>query len=140
MMTMFPKHWVTHWGIGWVYHAKSMIEEAIPEFEKALELSNRNHTIVFDLGLTYYEWGERAKAEVLFDELKQRSENEYIPPLYFSFIHYFRGEKDQALEWLERSCNERDSWIFWLVNFPVKNRQIPEEPRFNEILEKYGLR
>lgn len=83
---MFPKDYFTHGILGRAYQGKSMSKEAIAEFEKAKELSDRNHAVLISLGLTYYEEGERAKVEKLFNEIMQRSKHEYIPSLYI-FIY-----------------------------------------------------
>lgn len=56
------------------------------------------------------------------------------------FIHLFRGDRDKALEWLERACEERDSWLPSFLDWPIKSHSIPDDPVFNEILKKYGLR
>ena len=84
--------------------------------------------------------GKKSKAETLFDIVMQRSRQEYVEPINIFFIHLFRGDHDQALEWLERACEERDSWLLFARNFPIESYRIPDEPRFNAVLKKYGLK
>lgn len=91
------------------------------------------------LATSYYEFGKKAKAEKLFDSLKQRSIHEYVPPICFYLIHKARGDQDQAFEWLERACNEHDSFLPWLRVTPIEIMRIPDEPRFKALLEQAGL-
>ena len=86
-----------------------MSEEAIAEYEKAVDLSGGSPYAMAFLAITYYEYGENVKAEQLFDSLMQRSRDEYVSPVFFYLIHKTRGELDLAYEWLERALNEHDS-------------------------------
>ena len=95
--------------------------------------------VVAKLAAVYYESGKKEKAEKLFDSLKQKSRDEYVPPICFYMIHKVRGDQDQAFEWLERACNEHDSFLPWFRVTPVDLERIPDEPRFKALLEQYGL-
>jgi len=138
-LTINPNYMLTHNHLGWAYRGKSMIEEAIVEFEKAVDLSGGTSYQVAFLAITYYEFGKKEKAENLFDSLKQRQRDEYVPPMCFYLIHRARGDKDQAFEWLERACNEHDSFFPWQRVNPIESLRIPEEPRFKALLKKAGL-
>jgi len=116
-----------------------MFEKAIEEFKKAVELSGRLPFPVMLLAITYYEIGEKVEAEELFEILKKRSGNEYVPPLFFFYIHLVRREKDKSLEWLERACKEHDSWPVYMRVIPVDFLRIPDEPEYQDLLKKYGL-
>jgi len=138
-ITMNPNYFLSHWVLGWAYRGKSMFEEAIAEFEKAVELSGGAPVAVTHLSIAYYESGKKAKAEKLFDSLKQRSRDEYVPPFLFYYIHRVRGDQDQAYEWLERACNEHDSILPFIRVNTLESWRIPDEPRFKALLEKAGL-
>ncbi|MFX0210025.1 MAG: tol-pal system YbgF family protein, partial [Candidatus Hodarchaeota archaeon] len=95
--------------------------------------------LMAELSNIYYELGNKAKAEKLFDSLKQRSRDEYVPSMLFSWIHKVRGNKDQAYEWLERACNEHDGLLIWFKITPVDRDRIPDVPRVKALLKKAGL-
>ena len=82
---------------------------------------------------------KKDKAESLFESLKKRSQDEYIPAICFIFIHLIRGEKDEALKWLERSCEDHDSLLYFLRAWPQDFLCIPDDPEFQAVLKKYGL-
>ena len=134
-----PDYHYLHFYLGSCYAGKSMFEEAIEEFEKAVELSGKVHICVLSLAIAYYEIGKRVEAEKLFESLKERSKDEYVPSICFFFIHLVQGEKDKALEWLERACKEHDSFLLWMRVFPVDSFRIPDEPMYQDLLKKYGL-
>ena len=138
-ITINPNYFLAHLFIGQAYLQKSMIEEAIAEYEKAVELSGGASFVMTNLANAYYESGKKAKADRLFDSLKQRSRDVYVPPTSFYLIHKFRGDQDKAFEWLERACNEHDSYLPWFRVGPNEFDNIPDEPRFKALMKKAGL-
>ncbi len=95
-----------------------MLDKAIAEFEKAVELTGGSPWPVMKLTVAYYQIGKKAQADKLFESLKQRSKQEYIFPMVFCWIHLVRGDLDQAYEWLERACVEYDNLLICIVNCP----------------------
>ncbi|MFC1693246.1 tetratricopeptide repeat protein [Candidatus Latescibacterota bacterium] len=138
-ITMNPNYYYPHYVLGFVYLGKSMLEESIAEYEKAVDISGGAPRVVASLAVAYYESGKKAKAEKLFDSLKQRSRDEYVPPTCFYWIHRVRGDHDKAFEWLERACNEHDSFLPWFRVTPIDIHRIPDEPRYKALLKKAGL-
>jgi len=138
-ITMYPNYFGAHLVLGWAYQVKSMLKEAIAELEKAVDISGGTPIAVTYLTTAYYESGKKDKAEKLFDSLKQRSRNDYVPPMLFYLIHRVRGDMDHAFEWLERACNEHDIILPWIIVIPIESLRIPDEPRFKALLKKAGL-
>jgi len=136
---MDPDYWNTYNYLGDAYAGKFMLEEAIEEYEKAADLSGENPVVLAVLANTYYNYGQNTKGDKLFDSLKQRSKNEYIPPMCFCLIHQARGEMDLYYKWLEKACKEHDGFLPWYRVYPVELFRVPDEPRFNELLENAGL-
>ncbi len=134
-----PDYYFLYFYLGCCYVGKSKFEEAIKELEKAVELSGGIHWMVMALAITYHEMGKEDEAEKLFESLKKRSRDEYVPPICFFYMHQFRGEKDKAFEWLERACKEHDSWLTWMRVIPIDFLRIPDEPKYQDLLKKYGL-
>jgi len=139
-ITMYPNYFIAHHYLGDVYRGKSMIKEAIEEYEKAVSLSGTNHALGEGvLAMAYYEFGKKEQAEKLIDSLKQRSKKEYVAPMSFYNYYIARGDHDQAFKWLERAANERDTFLLaWRV-FPIEKYRIPDEPRYNALMKKAGF-
>jgi len=138
-ITMNPNYFYSHFVLGLAYRGKSMFEEAIAEFEKSVHLSGENSWIMAELAAAYYEFGKKSETEKIFDSLKQRSRDEYVAPMCFYWIHKVRGDHDQAFEWVKRACEEHDSFLPWLRVSPIEIARIPDEPRFQALLEQAGL-
>ena len=139
--TLNPNWFFTHIWLGFAYQGKSMLDKAITEFEKAVELTGGSPWPVTKLTVAYYQIGKKAQADKLFESLKQRLKQEYIFPMAFCWIHLIRGDLDQAYEWLERACEEGDSLLAWTLALPreIVFAKFFDEPRFKELLKKYGV-
>jgi TolB-like protein/Tfp pilus assembly protein PilF len=138
-ITMNPNHFLPHYILGVAYRVRSMKEEAMKEYKKAVDLSGDHPYLMGVLAAAYYEFDMIAIADKLFDSLKKRSGEEYIPSISYYLIHMSRGDSDQAYEWLKRACNEHSSFVPWYIDTPWEIHRIPDEPRYNELLKKAGL-
>jgi len=139
--TLNPNWWFSHVWLGFAYQGKSMLDKAIAEFEKAVELTGGSPWPMTKLIVAYYQIGKKAQADKLFESLKQRSKQEYVFPLAFCWIHLVRGDLDQGYEWLERACEEHDTLLAYMLTTPreIAAVKIFDEPRFKELLKKYGV-
>jgi TolB-like protein/Flp pilus assembly protein TadD len=139
-LTMNPYYFLARFHLGAAYVLKKMFNEAIEEYIKAADLSEGNPMIVSALASLYYFLGRKEKAEKLTNNLKNRLKQQYVPATCFYLFYISQGKKNQAFDWLEKAINERDSFLPWFIIHPNKRLQIPDEPRFNELLEKVGLK
>ena len=138
-LALDPDSWIAHHILGSAFAGKFMNDEAIVEFEKAVEISGGNSFALATLASTCYEADQIERADEIFMDLKRKANDEYIPPMCFCWIHQARGEMDLYYEWLEIACNERDGYIPWYMVHPVDIYRIPDEPRAREILMEAGL-
>jgi serine/threonine-protein kinase len=68
------------------------------------------------------------------DRAKQR----YVSPGMRMLFHLGLGEKDQALDWLEKCYEEQDGYSWFLKVDPIFD-PLRTEPRFQALLKKVGL-
>ncbi|HER43903.1 MAG TPA: hypothetical protein ENO08_05535, partial [Candidatus Eisenbacteria bacterium] len=94
----FPAYTV----LGRSYTKKGMFDEAIEAFETVIELSGRRSSALSLLAHPLAMSGRRAEAEALYEELKRRSEGEYISPFDLAVLTMALGGKKETLDWLER--------------------------------------
>ena len=80
-------------------------------------------------------WDE---AKVLLDELRERSEREYVQPVWRVVGEALLGNMDAAFEALTLAYAERDSILavakYWPAFDPLR-----DDPRWDEFLQKMGL-
>ena len=106
-----PNFMQAHLFLGQVYTYKSAYREAIAEYEA---LASPNDTrVLAHLGNCYATIGRRAEAERVLGQLKEASNEKYVPAWYTSSVYLGLGEKEKAFEWLEKSYDERGLAVLW---------------------------
>jgi adenylate cyclase len=131
-----PNYFLTHFQLGRVYLAKKMLKESVVEHEKAVDLSDGNLFAIAVLICRYYLIGKIDQANQLFENLKKRSETEYVPATSFYLIHRVRGEEDLALEGLKKACIEHDTFLPF---FRLDSYLIHEGSKYQKLLKEVGL-
>ena len=117
---------------------KGMHEEAIAEMQKALDRGQQHPGVRGMLGYAYARAGKKAEAQKVLEELKGLSKGRFGFAFPIARIHAALGEKDQAFEWLQKACDERDSQVIWLkVDPSLENLRLDE--RFAQVLKGMGL-
>jgi serine/threonine-protein kinase len=120
------------------YEQKGMFEEAVRELQLAIELSGGSAAMKALLGRVYAVSGRREKALEVLEELKEKSEREYVPSFYFVLIYLGLDEKEKAFEWLERAYSERSTHLVWLKVDPIFDG-LRSDPRFTELMRRMGM-
>ena len=106
-MELDPSKIEAHVLLGRAYVQKSMFEEGIAEFEKALADLRGEFRCVIGPRICLWVEGRRADAQKMLDKLNERSRKSYSSPRYVGRIYVGLGEKDKAFEWLEKSYQDR---------------------------------
>ncbi len=89
-----------------------MHDEGVARLQTLVRLSDRLPLYVGMLGQACAWAGRQVDAETLLQELGQRSEGEYVPPMTLSWIAMALGDADRAFEWLEQEYRERGAGCF----------------------------
>jgi len=87
------------------------------------------------LGYAYAISGERPKAEQILRELEQMAKRQYVNSTAFADIHLGVGEKEKALDWLEKSYEDQESACWYLKVDPIYD-SVRNEPRFQALVQK----
>jgi tetratricopeptide (TPR) repeat protein len=113
-------------------------EEAIAEYKQVIGLTGLTSQMAGELGHAYAVSGNRAEALKLLGELKEMSARQYVSPLDFVFINTGLGDKEQALAYLEKSYQERSTWLMWIKVDPRLD-PLRADPRFAELRRRMNL-
>jgi TolB-like protein/DNA-binding winged helix-turn-helix (wHTH) protein/Tfp pilus assembly protein PilF len=105
--------------------------------ERAIRQGDQASTYLSLLGFTHAAAGRRKEARQILEVLKGRSGEEAAAPYQFAIIYAALGEKEQALEWLERIYQDRSSWLPFL-NVEPELDGLRSEPRFLALLDRIG--
>jgi Tfp pilus assembly protein PilF len=87
------------------------------------------------LGYAYAISGDRAKAEQILGELEEMAKQQYVSTTAFATIYLGLGEKEKALDWLEKSYQDQES-ACWYFNVDPIYDSLRNEPRFKALVKK----
>jgi adenylate cyclase len=87
------------------------------------------------LGYSYAISGDRPKAEEILGELQELEKNKYVNPSAFAAIYLGLGEKEKALDWLDK-CYENQESACWLLKVDPIYDSLRGDARFEALLTK----
>jgi TolB-like protein/Flp pilus assembly protein TadD len=126
-----------HMYLGWAYEAKANFEGAIDELGKA-NLSAGGPEVLASLAHAHALGGHSRKAERILKDLEQQSRVSYVPPYYIAVVYAGLGKKQQAFEWLSKSCKDQDIELVSL-KADLRLDDLRSDPRFHGLLNCAGL-
>jgi TolB-like protein/Flp pilus assembly protein TadD len=123
---------------GMAYQQQGKIAAAAVEYQKAIQMSGNVTFTTAGLGHLYASSGRSAEARVIFDELRARAQNTYVPAYDLALVCVGLGATDQAFEWLDRAYEERCGWLTYLKVEPRMDT-LRGDSRFNDLLRRLRL-
>jgi serine/threonine-protein kinase len=120
------------------YLAKKMPEEARLEFQKAVETMSASPVSLMFRGQAEAAAGRRADALKTIEEMKTLAASRYISPAYIAQIYIDLGEKDHALDWLEKAYGDH-SWDLIFLGVNPHYASLRTDPRFTDLLRRLNL-
>jgi len=124
--------------LGWIYLQRGEFSEAFKEYQKAFVLSGGGVPDIADQAYAFAISGHRNEAIKTLEQLKKLSKQKYVSPYLIAEIYAGLGEKDQALEWLEKACDEHATSVIFLKVEPSFD-DLRSDPRFQEMVRRIGL-
>lgn len=127
-----------HYELGLVLEDEGKLEEAIAEFKQGLKYLPDNVTALTALGHSQALAGRRAEAEKVIARLQELSKQQYVSPFQPAVVYAGLDDRQRALDWLEKSRQERFNWLPFIKVDPVF-KNLRSEPRFVELSKSLGL-
>ena len=138
-MTSNPDNWTAHYYLGVAYEGLNRPSDAIPEYHKAVELSQRDTDALAGLAHAFAVNGQRAQAKHILQALEQQSKNSYVSPYMIATIYAGLGDKDKAFEFLERAFQERSPDVAYFLAADLRIDNLRSDPRFADLLRRIAL-
>ena len=132
-----PKFWLSHLFISRVYTEKGMHSEAVAEAQKAAELSGNSQSHAYR-AYALSKWGKVSEARVILNELLKSSNETYVPPYNIALTYNALGERQRALDYLEKGFSERDVRMVFLKVEPQWT-SLSSEPRFLDLIKRMRI-
>ena len=114
----------------------------IRKYEEAIATASKpepdDSYLLASLGEAYARSGKTAEAQKVIDKLNELTKQRYVPPYAVAWIYVGLGQKQQALDWLEKSYANREDTMIWLNSDPSLD-DLRSEPRFQDLVRRVGL-
>jgi len=134
---MNPSLPALHQMLGLVYEQQGRADEAMAEFQKAIELSQGNYGLG-SLGHLHATLGRGSEAQKVLQSLVQQSKRAYVSPYETALVYAGLGQKDKALESLQKAYAER-SLSAPSLRFDPRLTDLRKEPSFHDFARSIGL-
>jgi adenylate cyclase len=123
--------------LGWIDIEAGKISNAIPELQKATTMDSPTWVAAW-LGYAYGASGDRAHAMAEIAELNKRSLHGYIDPFNLAIVYLGMGDRDRALDSLEKAYAAHSQFLGWLKMDRIFD-PLRSEPRFIALLKKLNF-
>jgi tetratricopeptide (TPR) repeat protein len=134
-----PTDWMQHYFLGVGYEGTGKLEEAISEYQKAVEMSGNSQSVVA-LAHAYSAGGRKAEAEKILRDLESKSKETANSPYTMATIYAGLGENDKAFEFLEKAYSEKSLGVPWSLSSDLPLDSLRPDPRFQNLLGRIGLK
>ncbi len=126
-----------HLHVGFILLAQAQHGAALRELEIAHD-RGRDGGSALAIAYGYAVAGDKHRARELLASLEEQGASGSAFPYRAAAVHLALGEKDRALELLQRALAEKDPWMNQLQVDPVMDA-LHTDPRFVEMVRQLGL-
>jgi TolB-like protein/Flp pilus assembly protein TadD len=120
--------------LGYAYLGKGMYEQAIAETQNLKPPYNDTGVS----GQAYALSGRRSEALKEIDRIRRLSKQSPVAAYSLALIYASLGDKNNALEWLEKAYEDRSTLLVGIRDDPQLDN-LRSEPRFQAIIKRMGL-
>jgi serine/threonine-protein kinase len=132
---MHPEFYWAHRFLGRALELKGATGEAIAEYRKAFEL-NDDPVVLALLAHAEVSIGKQNEARQILARLTEEAKARYVPAYAFAVIHLALGEKDQALDWLEKAGRDHDGFYSTFFKVDPCLDPLRGDPRFEALVSR----
>ena len=131
--------WVAHYLLGLGYEGSGQRLEAIPEYQKAVELSGGDEDPTAALAHAYAATGKRDQAKNILREWQRQSETSYVSPYMIATVYAGLEDKDKAFAFLEKAYQERCGDLPWFLKADLRIDNLRSDPRFQDLMRRMNF-
>ncbi len=133
-----PTFYKAYTSMGRAYAQMGRYPEALSMLEKGRSLGGDIPNILAAMGQVFASAGDHAAARGILAQLAARSADRHVPSTSFAVVHLGLGENEQALDWLEKGCGQRELPLAALKVHPLYD-PLRGTPRFQALLQRMRL-
>jgi tetratricopeptide (TPR) repeat protein len=125
-----PEYVLAYWYLFRTYWQKGSYDQAWAALLKSGALGPLERSDV--------ELGDKEGILAVAESLDERSSTRYVPKAPMALFYMLAGEKEKALQSLERASEERDPNLVYLKVFPEWD-SLRDEPRFQDLVRRINF-
>ena len=133
-----PQYFMLHFIAGRAHMRLNNYAKAIAHLKASRTGTGEFPLMDAALGLAYAVSGKKGLTAKMAEQFKAEAKKRYIPPTYFGMLFAGLGDRDTALEWLEKAFQERADGLTWLGVEPMLD-EMRNDPRFQHLIKRIGL-
>ena len=135
IVAMDPRFYYARWAFGLALQFDGQLPEAIAQYKKAAELADDPFVLAW-LAQGFAKAGQRDEALKLLAQMEELATKRYVGAWSFAIVRLALGEKEKAIDELERAFRERsDPFITFIKVSPLFD-PLRADPRFQALLAK----
>ena len=138
VLKMDPTYETAHYFIGRARIQQRKLDQAQAAYARARALSPKDANLLSAQGYLDARAGRRDAARKVITQLERFAAGDLPFASQIAAIHTALGEKEPALEWLQRSFLAHEGALTWIKIDP-RFDPLRGEPRFKEIVRRMGL-
>jgi eukaryotic-like serine/threonine-protein kinase len=131
--------WLAHYRLAEGYEGSGQTLHAIPEYQKAVELSQGDQDAIAALAHAYAATGRKAEAQKILHEFLRQSETSYVSPYMIATVYASLGDRDKAFEYLDKAYQERSSDLPYFLKFDLRVDSLRSDPRFQDLMRRMNF-
>jgi serine/threonine-protein kinase len=133
-----PSYPRLHTLTGWIFVTLGRTAEGLAALERAVELSPDSVLFRAQLGQALGMAGQEARARAILADLEALSRTQYVAAYYLAHVHTGLGERDAAIDCLERALEDRSGAIYGIKGSYLF-AGLRDHPRFQALLRRMNL-
>ena len=132
---MDPRFYYARRRLGEVLQLTGRLDDAIAEYRKAVEL-NDDPSVLALLGQAYARAGQQEEAQRILVRLNEEARLRYVSAYSFALIFLALGDKERAIDEIERAYRERAGEDIDLIKVDPLLDDLRGNPRFEALVQK----
>ena len=134
-----PNFYDSYGWLGMTYVQKARYQNAIEIFKKAEGFPEISTRMIAAQVYVYAAAGNRSEAQRRLEQLTEISKKKTIEPYFIAWAYAGLGQKDRALEFLNKAYEARSGFMRMLIKVDPWLDGLRSDLKFTELLKKMGF-
>ncbi|HSA94735.1 MAG TPA: winged helix-turn-helix domain-containing protein [Acidobacteriota bacterium] len=133
-----PENYMAHFMVGNILRDSGRFAESVAPMRLCLEFGHGAPAMMGWLAMNLAKSGEVGEAREWLARIQAAAAKAYVSPTSFVMAYVGLGEYDEALTWIERAIDERDSIIIPIKTYAFFD-PLRADPRFQACVRRMNL-